>query len=168
MIAHLRKTRISPKKANLVAGMVRNMPVDEALAVLKHTPKKGAKILYKVIQSARSNAENNFKQDPETLIIKEIIVTQGPTNKRWQPVSRGRAHPILKRTSHITVKVEANSEITATKPVKKTTATKEKALKAKKEELDAKETEIEAKEKEMAAKEAEVAAKEKEIDKDSK
>ncbi len=109
MIAHLRKTRISPKKVSLVAEMVRRKPVSEALDILKFTPKKAAKVLYKVIQSAASNAENNFKQDIGTLTIKEIIVTQGPTYKRFQPVSRGRAHPILKRTSHVTVKVEATA-----------------------------------------------------------
>jgi len=111
MIAHLRKIRISPKKANLVAGIVRGMPVNKALDTLKFTPKKAAEILYKVIQSARSNAENNFKQDPETLIIKEIIINEGTTYKRFQPVSKGRAHPILKRTTHITVKIEADPSL---------------------------------------------------------
>lgn len=129
MIAHLRKIRISPKKANLVAGMIRRKPVKEALAILEFTPKKAAKILYNVVQSASSNAENNFKQDLNNLVIKEIVVTEGPTYKRWQSVSRGRAHPILKRTSHITVKVEAGAEAKAKaqsapkeKPVKKETA----------------------------------------------
>jgi large subunit ribosomal protein L22 len=123
MIAHLRKIRISPKKANLVAGLIREKSVTEALAILKYTPKKAAKMLYKVVHSARSNAENNFKQDPDTLMIKEVVVTQGPTNKRFQPVSRGRAHPILKRTSHITVKVESDPRL-ATKATKTTKATK--------------------------------------------
>lgn len=125
MIAHLRKIRISSKKVNLVAGLVRNRPVKEALDLLKFTPKRSAKVLEKVIRSASSNAENNFKQDPNTLMVKEIIVTEGPTYKRFQPVSKGRSHPILKRTSHVTVKVEANSELvktpekTATKKSKK-------------------------------------------------
>ncbi len=94
---------------NLVAAMVRQKSVNEALEILKFTPKKAAALLYKVIQSAGKNAENNFKQDLNTLTVKEIIVTQGPTYKRWQAVSRGRAHPILKRTSHVTVKVEATA-----------------------------------------------------------
>ncbi|KKR07791.1 MAG: 50S ribosomal protein L22, large subunit ribosomal protein L22 [Candidatus Peregrinibacteria bacterium GW2011_GWE2_39_6] len=111
MIAHLRKIRISPKKANLVAGLVRRKPVNEALTVLQITPKKGAKILEKVIRSASANATNNFKQSTASLIIKEIIVTEGPTYKRFQPVSRGRSHPILKRTSHITVKVETDPSL---------------------------------------------------------
>ena len=118
MIAHLRKILISSKKANLVAGIVRGMPVNKALDTLKFTPKKAAEILYQVILSARSNAENNFKQDPETLIIKEIIVNEGTTYKRFQPVSRGRAHPILKRTTHITVKVEADPNLAKKTPSK--------------------------------------------------
>ncbi len=101
----LRYSRISPKKANLVAGMVRNMEVRKALDTLKFTPKKGADILYKVVASANANAQNNFKQKEEHLFVEEIIVTKGPTLKRHVPVSRGRAHPILKRTSHITVKL---------------------------------------------------------------
>jgi large subunit ribosomal protein L22 len=131
MIAHLRRVRISPKKANLVAGMVRNMPVQDALAILKHTPKKGAKILYKVIASASANAENNFKQNAESLVVQEIVVTQGPTFKRWNPVSRGRAHPILKRTSHITVKVESDPRLLmADAPQPKKEAKKEEKAEA--------------------------------------
>ena len=94
---------------NLVAELVRKKPVLEALDILQFTPKKAAKSLYKVIQSAGKNAENNFQQDYGTLVIKEIIVNEGPTYKRWQPVSRGRSHPILKRSSHVTVKVEATA-----------------------------------------------------------
>ena len=125
MIAHLRKIRISPKKANLVAGLIRTKSVKEALAILEFTPKKAAKVLYKVVQSASSNAQNNFKQDLDTLIIKEIIVNEGPTYKRWQSVSRGRAHPILKRTSHITVKVESSPDLATDKKPKSKTVKKE-------------------------------------------
>ena len=106
MKAILKNVRISPKKANLVAGLVRGESVEEALTQLKYTPKKGAKILYKVIASAAANAENNFKQKPEKLFIKEIVVTEGPTYKRSVSVSRGRMHPLKKRTSNITVKVD--------------------------------------------------------------
>lgn len=109
MIAHLRQIRISSNKANLVAGMVRGMPVNQALDLLKFTPKKAAHFLYKVIDSAAANAENNFKQNRDQLVVKEIIVNEGSTYKRFQPVSRGRGHPILKRTAHITVKVSAES-----------------------------------------------------------
>lgn len=110
MKAILRRIRISPKKANLIAALIRNKDVQEALDILKFTPKKGALILRKVVESAAANAEANFKQKIDTLFIKEIIVTEGVTYKRSIPISRGRMHPILKRTSHITVKVEAKKE----------------------------------------------------------
>jgi len=106
MKAHLRSIRISPDKANLVAGLVRGKSVNDALDFLKFTPKKAAPILAKVIRSAAANAEKNFSQDRKQLLVKEIIVNAGPTFKRFNPVSKGRGHPILKRTSHITVLVE--------------------------------------------------------------
>ena len=105
MQAILRRTRISPKKANLVAGTVREKKVTDALDLLKFMPKKAAKILYKVVHSAASNAKNNFKQSFDELVITKILVTKGPTYKRSVPISRGRTHPIRKRTSHITVEV---------------------------------------------------------------
>ncbi len=105
----LKNTRISPKKANLVAGLVRGVMVEDALAQLKFTPKKAARLLYKAIDSAAANAENNLKQNRSNLYIKEIIVTKGPTYKRGVPVSRGRQHPIMKRTSQIRVTVDIMS-----------------------------------------------------------
>ena len=105
MKAFLKLTRISSKKSNLVAALVRNKKVTTAVDILKFTPKKAASLLKKLIESAAANAENNLKQKKENLYIKEIIVTEGPTYKRSIPVSRGRTHPILKRTSHITVKL---------------------------------------------------------------
>ncbi len=105
MKAVLRTIRISPKKANLVAGTVRGKKVSEALPLLKFMPKKAAQILYKVVHSAASNAKNNFKQNIEELEVTKILVTKGPTYKRSIPISRGRAQPIRKRTSHITVEV---------------------------------------------------------------
>ena len=85
--------------------MVRGMQVKKSLDLLKFTPKKGAKLLYKVIHSAAFNAKNNFKQSFDDLVITKILVTKGPTYKRSLPISRGRTHPIRKRTSHITVEV---------------------------------------------------------------
>lgn len=110
MKAILRQVRISPKKANLVAALVRNKPVVEATTILKFTTKKAAPIIKKVIESAVANAENNLKQNKDNLLIEEIVVTEGPTYKRRQMISRGRAHPILKRTSHITVKLGQSTE----------------------------------------------------------
>lgn len=102
----LKNARIAPKKANLVAGMVRGAMVEDALTFLKFTPKKGARMLYKVIHSATANAENNFKQKRAKLYIKEIVIGKAPTFKRGVPVSRGRVYPILKRNSHISVTVD--------------------------------------------------------------
>lgn len=102
--------RISPKKLNLVAEMVRRKSVVEADSILRFTTKKAAEIVRKALASAVANAENNFKQDKETLYIDEIIVGKGPTLKRFNPVSRGRAHPILKRMSIITTKLGVKGE----------------------------------------------------------
>jgi len=106
----LRQVRISPKKANIAAGLVRGKDVKEALDILNFTSKKGAKLVYKAIKSAASNAENNFKQSLDNLYIKEIIVNEGMTYKRSMPASRGRSHPILKRNAHITVKIDVKTE----------------------------------------------------------
>lgn len=131
MKAIAKHVRISPKKANLVAGLVRRKNAVEALDILKFTPKKAAKILYKVLHSAIANAENNFKQKKDALIIKEIVVNEGRTLKRSVPISRGRVHPILKRTTHITVTVgllegqsEVEAEVKAAKPKAEKPATK--------------------------------------------
>lgn len=124
MKAHLNQVRISPKKMNLVASMVRGMSVEKALETLKFTNKKAADILHKLISSAGANAEHNFKQNPENMMIEEIIVNEGMTYKRRQPISRGRAHPILKRTSHITVKINIADEAIQPKATKKSKVAK--------------------------------------------
>lgn len=90
---------------NLIAALVRGKPVAEALTLLKFTPKRSAPILAKLIQSAAANAENNFKQDPENLVISRLIVDAGVTFKRGRPISRGRWHPLKKRTSHVSVEL---------------------------------------------------------------
>ena len=105
MKASLKNARISPKKMNLVAGLVRGKKTTDALTQLKFTPKKGADILFKVITSAVANATNNFDQKKDNLFIKTILVTKGVTYKRGIPVSRGRYHPILKRNSNIVVEI---------------------------------------------------------------
>lgn len=97
--------RISPKKLNLVAEMIRRKSVVQADALLKFTTKRAAEIVRKALASATANAENNFKQNRDELYVEEVIVGKGPSLKRFNPVSRGRAHPILKRMSMITVKV---------------------------------------------------------------
>ena len=108
MQAKLSNARITPKKANLVAAIVRNKSANQALDILKFTPKKAAKILYKILESAISNAKSNFKQNSDNLFIQEIKVTKAMRLKRIQPISRGRAHPILKDSSHIHIILASN------------------------------------------------------------
>ncbi|WP_069650746.1 50S ribosomal protein L22 [Caloranaerobacter ferrireducens] len=95
--------RISPRKVQIVANLIRGKNVNEALAILKFTPKKSARLLEKVVKSALANAENNFDMDRDNLYVAEVYANQGPTLKRWRPRAQGRAYPILKRTSHIGV-----------------------------------------------------------------
>lgn len=97
--------RISPKKARLVADVVRGQNATRALATLRFMPKKAANIIYKAVNSAVSNAVNNFGLDREELIISKITIDKGPSLKRFRPRSKGMASPLLKRTSHVTVVV---------------------------------------------------------------
>ncbi|MEX0616219.1 MAG: 50S ribosomal protein L22 [Candidatus Woykebacteria bacterium] len=98
--------RISPRKVRLVAEGLAGKRVLEALETLRFVPKKASSPLSKVIKSALSNATNNNKLDEKKIVIKEIIVNEGPRLKRYLPRSRGMAHPILKRTTHVRVVVE--------------------------------------------------------------
>ncbi len=98
-----RYIRISPQKARLVADMVRGKSVEYAVNTLRFLPKKGARLLKKVIESAVANASQNDAIDVDTLYVKSIFVNGGPMLKRTSPRAQGRATRILKRTSHITV-----------------------------------------------------------------
>ena len=95
--------RISPTKVRVVIDTVRGKMVNEALAMLKATPKAASTIVYKVIASATANAEHNQNLAREDLYVAEIFADGGPILKRVNPVSKGRAYRINKRTSHITV-----------------------------------------------------------------
>ena len=95
--------RIAPRKVRIVADLIRGKSVNDALAILKFTPKRGAVLLNKVLRSAIANAENNFDMDADNLVVAKCFVDQGPTMKRVHPRSRGQAFSILKHTSHITV-----------------------------------------------------------------
>ena len=95
--------RVSPRKMKPIADLVRGKEANEAIAILKFTPRKGAEVLKKVIESAMANAENNHGMDPDNLYIAEVYANQGSTMKRWKAGSMGRANPILRRTSHIGV-----------------------------------------------------------------
>ena len=108
--AKLRFSRISPQKARLVADQIRGLPVDRALNLLKHSNKKAAGIIRKVLESAIANAEHNDGADIDELKIHTICIDQGPTLKRLRPRARGRADRILKRMSHVTVTVAEAGE----------------------------------------------------------
>ena len=98
-----RQIRISPQKARLVADLVRGKDVGTAINTLRFMPKKGARILRKIIESAVANASQNEAIDVDTLYVKTIFIDGGPMMKRIRPRAMGRASRILKRTSHITV-----------------------------------------------------------------
>ena len=101
--AYLRNVRISPRKVKIVLDLIRNKPVDYAMAVLKHTPKAACEDIEKLLKSAIANAENNHDMDKEKLYVAECFVSPGSTMKRIMPRDHGRAYRILKRTSHITM-----------------------------------------------------------------
>lgn len=98
--------RISPRKLNLVAKSIKGLSLQKALETLAFLEKKAARSLLKTLKSAIANAINNFKLKEEGLKIKSIEILKAPMLKRWRPVSRGRAHPYAKRTSHIKVILE--------------------------------------------------------------
>ena len=98
-------TGISPRKVRPVVDMVRGKKVDEALALLQFAPTPTARLVAKVVKSAAANAENNYQMDPAELKIVSIFADEARTLKRFRPRARGRANPILKRSSHITVVV---------------------------------------------------------------
>ncbi|PIE54728.1 MAG: 50S ribosomal protein L22 [Dethiosulfovibrio peptidovorans] len=103
--ASARQVRISPFKVRQVLPLIRGKNVGEALIVLRYTPKKAAKVIEKVLKSAVANAEHNYGLDVDKLVVVEAFADQGPSMKRFRPVSMGRAHPYRHRTSHITVSV---------------------------------------------------------------
>jgi large subunit ribosomal protein L22 len=103
--AKLRYARISPQKCRLVADLVRGRPVGGALAMLKFTPKKGAELVLKVLESAIANAEHNLGADIDQLKVARIEIDAAPVLKRFAARAKGRGNRIVKRNSHITVQV---------------------------------------------------------------
>ena len=139
--AEVKYVRISPRKVKIVIDLIRNKPVGEALAILKHTPKAASEVVEKLLLSAMANAENNHGMDVEKLYVAEIYSNAGPMLKRIRARAQGRAFRILKRTSHTTIilkeigakdevevkKVEEKKpEVKEVKEVKKETAPAEK------------------------------------------
>ena len=150
--AEVNYVRISPRKVKIVIDLIRNKPVGDALAILKHTPKAASEIVEKLLLSAMANAENNHGMDVEKLYVAEIYSNAGPMLKRIRARAQGRAFRILKRTSHTTIilkelgakeevvtKVEEKAEVKEEAPkaekkpaAKKTTSTAKKTTTAKK------------------------------------
>jgi len=95
--------RIAPRKARLVIDLIRGQNVDKAKAILMFTPKAASPIILKTLNSAISNAVNNFKMKEESLYVKTCFVGEGMTMKRMRPRAKGSGAPIMKRTSHITI-----------------------------------------------------------------
>lgn len=109
----------TPRKVSLVAALVRNRTVADALVILEHVPKRAALPVIKAIESAKANAMNNHGLDTKSLKITTLSVTTGPSLRRFKPASRGRALPFRKKTSHILVVVSGTE-----KPKKKPAAPK--------------------------------------------
>ncbi len=101
--ATLKYARISSRKVKIVADLIKGKNVDEALAIVKYTPKASSEIIEKLLKSAIANAENNHNMTHEKLYVSEIYANQGPTLKRIRPAAKGSAVRVRKRTSHITI-----------------------------------------------------------------
>jgi len=103
--AILRGVRLSAQKGRLVADQIRGLPVDKALNVLAFSPKKGARIIRRVLESAIANAEHNDGADVDELKVKTIYVDKADNNRRFQARAKGRGNVILKQTCHIHITV---------------------------------------------------------------
>ncbi|MFQ5903032.1 MAG: 50S ribosomal protein L22 [Candidatus Binatia bacterium] len=102
--AKVRYVHTSPRRARQVVDLIRGKRVDEAVHILMYTPKAAARIVEKVLRSAIANAgQKEMSQDVDSLVISQASVDEGPVMKRFMPRARGRATPIRKRTSHITL-----------------------------------------------------------------
>ena len=108
--ATARHIRMSPYKVRRALARIRGKGVNEAAAILQYADIVSAEPVRKVLLSAAANAEHNFGMDRGDLVVAEAFADQGPTLKRMNPVSKGRAHSILKRTSHITVILDVQSK----------------------------------------------------------
>ena len=103
--AYLKYLRISPRKVQIVADLIRGKNVGTAMAILMQTPKAASEPMIKLLKSAVANAENNHNMDVEKLYVKAVHVAPGPIMKRVMPRAQGRAYRINKRTSHVTMTV---------------------------------------------------------------
>jgi large subunit ribosomal protein L22 len=131
MKASLRSVRIAPKKANIVAKMVRGKPVMEAIDLLERTHKKGARLIEELLKSAVANALHNDRQSASSLVVRTIVVNQGMGYRRGVPMARGRTRPMTKFMSHIDVTLGIRG-MEDLEEESDGTSTKKKASKAKK------------------------------------
>jgi large subunit ribosomal protein L22 len=106
-VARASHVRVTPMKARRVVNMIKDLPAQQALAVLRFAPQAASEPVAKVLASAIANAEHNFSLDPDTLVVSRAYVDEGITMKRFRPRAQGRAYRIRKRTSHITIEVES-------------------------------------------------------------
>jgi large subunit ribosomal protein L22 len=114
-VARARYVHMTPMKSRRVVDLIRGRNAREALAVLQFAPQAASGPVAKVLASAMANAENRLEVDPETLWVAVAYVDEGPTLKRFRPRAQGRTYRIRKRTSHITIEVEARPKVTTTK-----------------------------------------------------
>src|SRR5699024_1814797 len=105
-----KQVRIAPRKSRLVVDLIRGKEVGEETAILRHTQRGASPVVEKALNSAISNAEHNYKIEPDNLIISEAYVIEGSTLKRFRPLAQGSASTINKRTSHIRIVVTEKKE----------------------------------------------------------
>jgi large subunit ribosomal protein L22 len=117
--ASARFVRRAPRKVRLVMDHIRGKRVDEARAMLQHTPRAAAVEVAKLLDSAVANAENNFELDPGDLRILRATADEGPTIKRFRPRAMGRATPIHKRTSHMTITLTTTADVAGSADTRK-------------------------------------------------
>lgn len=127
--ASAKGVRISPRKIEVVAALVRGRTVEDAITILEHTPRRSALSVSKVIKSAKANAENNHNLKPDTLSLSHISVTPGPRLKRYRPAAHGRALPFQRKTSHIFVSVVGEKRVPKKPAASKTTEKAKKEAK---------------------------------------
>ncbi|PIR53917.1 50S ribosomal protein L22 [Candidatus Peregrinibacteria bacterium CG10_big_fil_rev_8_21_14_0_10_42_8] len=129
MNASLRSIRIAPKKAQLVAKMIRGKSVPDAMYTLERTNKKAARLLEGLLRSAMANASHNEKQDPQMLVIKTLIVNKAQCYHRGVPMARGRVRPMRKFMSHINLTLGVEGEDNKPKKKESTSQTAKKTVK---------------------------------------
>lgn len=110
-IARTRYLRVSPTKARLVVDQIRGKNVESAMQILEFSDKRVALAIKETLKSAIANAENNFGLDVDTLLVTKACVDQAPTLKRFRPRARGRACRILKRSSHVTIGLTSDDDV---------------------------------------------------------